>query len=70
MLEDHKNWLWARLERPSTDSFMTVCLGPFELDAKMAEGLIHRGWPGWDICHVGMGCFDDPVPDLCPDWPG
>ena len=67
---NHKDWLWARLERPSTDSFMTICMGPWELDEKMIKGIINRGWPGWEIIHYGMGCFDDPVPDLCPEWPG
>lgn len=49
---------------------MTICLGPSELDGEMIESLIRRGWPGWEIIHYGMGCFDDPVPDLCPEWPG
>ncbi len=48
-MPDHADWLWVRLERPSTDSFMTVCLGPFELDGEMIESLIRRGWPGWEI---------------------
>jgi len=66
MPDDHANWLWVRLERPSTDSYMTVCLGPFELDGEMVEHLVNRDWPDWELIHYGMGCCDDPVPELFP----
>ena len=69
-MPDHADWLWVRLERPSTDSVMTVCLGPFELDGRMVDRLVNRGWPGWEVIQHGMGCCEEPVPELLPDWPG
>tara|TARA_Y100000593_G_scaffold64913_1_gene119625 strand:+ start:272 stop:436 length:165 start_codon:yes stop_codon:yes gene_type:complete len=49
---------------------MTVCLGPFELDGRMVDRLVNRGWPGWEVIQHGMGCCEEPVPELLPDWPG
>ena len=65
-MSDHAEWLWVRLERPSTDSYTTVCLGPFELDGEMVEYLVNRDWPDWELIQHGMGCCDDPVPELFP----
>jgi hypothetical protein len=69
MSDDHKEWMWTRLYRESTDSYMSVCLGPWELNSRMVDGMIARNFSGWEPLHYGMGCCDQIVPDLCPDWP-
>jgi hypothetical protein len=64
-----ERWPWARLERLSTGSWMTVCLGPFPAKDLWINRFISEQWPEWELVHWSIGCPDDDPPELCPDWP-
>jgi len=61
---------WARLERPATGSWMTVCLHSCGLNIVPIVIKLHFAEDGWELVQYGIGCPDTEPPQFFPekDW--
>jgi hypothetical protein len=60
---------WARLERPATDSWITVSIGPVACPQLTVPAVVklRYGADGWQlVCH-GIGCPDSETPQPFPE---
>lgn len=58
--------MWARLERSSTDSWMTVHVQGSPLERRILEQWVARFFPGWELVTYCQECPDSEQPLLFP----